>query len=119
MKEVMPRPDLTGCCVLVGRVRPGPSDIALRLRTYGIEVIEAPEVHVEEIADRGEFDKALFDLDQYGSLIFACGPSVDAVIPKLQKFDGPIIAIGEQAGAALRRLGVTPKIIIQGACYPE
>jgi uroporphyrinogen III methyltransferase / synthase len=116
-------PVLAGCRVLVGRARPGTSGIASRLRAFGAEVVEAPEVKVEALADWTELDQMLLGLHGYGAMIFACAASVDVVFPRLRRLgfesDVPIIAIGAQAVDALRRFGAEPQVVTEGACVKE
>lgn len=114
---------LAGCHVLVGRARPGKSEIASRLRLLGAEVLEGPEVQVQRLLDSAGLDTALCEAHKYQSIIFACSTSVEVIFALSRElgceFHMPMIAIGEQAHNALRRFGVTPCISTKGACRPE
>src|SRR5206468_3166488 len=75
---------LRGKCVLVGRVRPGPSAIASELRGLGATVLEAPFVYVAPLEDAASLDLALTGMADYRGVIFGCATGVESVISRLE-----------------------------------
>jgi uroporphyrinogen III methyltransferase / synthase len=111
---------LTGRRLLVGRARPGPSAVAAALRALGAEVVEAPEIAVAALDDASALDAALARQSGFASLVFGCAPGVDATVDAAtrcgQPLVLPIIAIGDEAAAALDRHRLTPAAHVRGAC---
>ncbi len=107
---------LRGRRVLVGRARPGRSQIAAELRVLGAEVLELPEVEIAEAEDSGAFATALACIDEYDAVVFGCAPGVAAVRSCIALEQIRIISVGREATAALARCGVTPTVAIDGAC---
>ena len=111
---------LTGRRILVGRARPAPSAVAAALRALGAEVVEAPEISVAALDDASALDAALARQSGFASLVFGCAPGVDAAVAAAarcgQALVRPIIAIGDDAAAALDRHRLTPAAHVRGAC---
>jgi uroporphyrinogen III methyltransferase / synthase len=119
---------LAGKTLLLGRARPGPSQIAAELRRLGAEVVETP--HVEAVALPSQaFGHAAqpTDLHRFRAVVFACAASVDSMPAQMrEEMTGAakhavrrapaVIAIGAPAGAALRRRGIVPSVDVRGAC---
>ena len=111
---------LTGRRVLVGRARPGPSAVAAALRGLGAEVVEAPEISVAALDDASALEAALARQSGFASLVFGCAPGVDAAVAAAarcgQPLVRPIIAVGDDAAAALDRHRLAPVVHVRGAC---
>lgn len=101
--------------VLVARARPGPSEIAERLRACGVEVVEVPLVSVDELCDTARLDEALARLSEYRAVVFGCAAGVTALCLREPRLDC-VIAVGEPARAALTEAGIVPSIVVAGAC---
>jgi uroporphyrinogen III methyltransferase/synthase len=101
--------------VLVARARPGPSEIAERLRGDGVEVVEAPSVRVEELEDFAALDRALGESAQYRAVVFGCAAGVVATRQRRVILPS-VIAVGERARAALVEAGIVPQVLVAGAC---
>jgi uroporphyrinogen III methyltransferase / synthase len=118
------RRPLHGRRILVGRARPGRSQIAAALQALGADVLEAPEVTVAEPASWEPLDRALAELGGYAGLVVASGEAIEATLAHLGARGRdlrtlplvPLIAIGARAAATLRRLGLVPAVEAIGAC---
>jgi uroporphyrinogen III methyltransferase/synthase len=118
-----PRP-LDGKRILVGRARPGRSQVTANLAALGAEVLEAPDVTVTAPADWAPFDHALESLDTVDAIVFASAEAVVATAARLGDRGRdlrtlpwlPLVAIGAPAAAALRSHGLVPAVVAHGAC---
>jgi uroporphyrinogen III methyltransferase/synthase len=118
------RQPLAGRRLLVGRARPGRSRIAERLREYGAEVVEVPDVKVVPPTTFESLDGALQDFESFDALLFGCRAGVEATLSRIAALDldirrlpfRPIYAVGSQATEALRGVGITPMIRFSGHC---
>jgi 5,6-dimethylbenzimidazole synthase len=119
------RMPLKGRRVLVARARPGRSKIGAQLRALGAQVMESPSVSVKELDDYSALDLALVPLDRFDGIVFGCAAGVDAVARRLNllnlKLDRStgtaVIAVGEEATAAIERTGISPTLSLDGACH--
>jgi len=102
---------LSGRRVLVARARPGRSDLGIRLRDLGAEVIEIPEIDVEPAAEALEVAGS----GAHDAVVFACATGTDAVLGR-RALDLPLIAVGRHARAALARHGAPAAVMVEGAC---
>ena len=115
---------LDGRRVLVARARAGASSLATQLRALGATVVEAPSIENLPLDDTRALDAALAQLAGFDGWLFGCAAGVDATMARIGALGldlrtlpyVPIIAIGAQAGARLRALGLTPAIEVAGAC---
>ncbi|MBF6569415.1 MAG: uroporphyrinogen-III C-methyltransferase [Candidatus Binataceae bacterium] len=115
------RMPLQGHRVLVARARPGQSKIVSRLRAMGALVMESPRVNVMELDGHSALDAVLAQLDSFDAIVFGCSAGVETVASRLNllhlKLDHPVvIAVGEDAAAAMARVGHSPKLQLDGAC---
>jgi uroporphyrinogen III methyltransferase / synthase len=109
--------------VLVGRARPGRSQIAARLAALGVEVIEAPEISVAPPSRPELLDRALVELGGYGAIVFASAEAATHALARLGALGRdvrmlasiPFVAVGAAAAAALRERGIVA-IEVEGAC---
>ena len=121
------RRPLSGHRVLVARARLGDSQIAKELRGLGADVMEAPAIEVAPPVDVALLEASLDRLAGYSAVIFACEAGVESTLARLARWtDGlatlatiPLLAVGQAAGAALRRHGLSPRIETKGACREE
>jgi uroporphyrinogen III methyltransferase/synthase len=115
---------LAGRRVLVGRARPGRSQVTARLTALGAEVVEAPEVSVAAPADWTPLTHALDTLDLVDAIVFASAEAVTATVAQLGALGRdlrslpwlPFVAVGLPTAEALRRHGLVPAIVAHGAC---
>ncbi|HET6843735.1 MAG TPA: uroporphyrinogen-III C-methyltransferase [Candidatus Angelobacter sp.] len=107
---------LQGYRILLARARPGPSIIAKHLRDLGAEVIEAPEISLAPLPTISDAIKRL----DYDALVFGCAAGVEYTWPEIvaREFRRPVqlVAIGEQAGNALLRMGTQDFVSCHGSC---
>ncbi|HVA79915.1 MAG TPA: uroporphyrinogen-III C-methyltransferase [Candidatus Binataceae bacterium] len=111
--------------VLVARARRGRSKIASQLRALGAQVMESPSVSVKELDDYSALDLVLAQLDRFDGIVFGCAAGVDAMARRLNllnlKLDRSagiaVIAVGEEATAAMERAGISPTLSLDGACH--
>jgi uroporphyrinogen III methyltransferase / synthase len=113
------RKRLHGCRILVARARSGVSKIASQLRELGAEVIEAPSISVAPLEDKSSLTDAIRGRE-YDAFIFGCAPAVEMAWPEIRMQDATQdvqwIAVGEQAGTALARVGAQNVIGCPGSC---
>jgi uroporphyrinogen III methyltransferase/synthase len=115
---------LHGRCVMVARARPGPSQIAARLRALGALVIERPKVSIEIANDYSPLEQALRKIDKYHGIVFGCSVGVRAVANLLRpggatlspKLNVPAIAIGREIAEVLEQAGISPVLRLDGSC---
>ena len=115
---------LWGRRVLVGRARPGRSEVEARLSALGAEVLEAPEVRVAEPASFEPLDRALVELGRRDAVVFASAEAVTFALGRLGALGRdlrtlpplPFIAVGKPAAAALRSAGLVAAVEAHGAC---
>lgn len=115
---------LEGRRVLVGRARPGRSQVTARLRALGADVVEAPDVGVAAPADWTPFEHALDALDLVDAIVFASADAVTATTARLGTLGRdvrslpwlPLVAVGLPTAEALRAHGLVPAIVAPGAC---
>ncbi len=119
------RMPLRGRRVLVARARPGRSKIGSQLRALGAQVMESPSVSVKALDDYSAVDLVLAQLDRFDGIVFGCAAGVDAIAQrlnllslKLDRLAGiAVIAVGEEAAAAMERTGILPTLLLDGACH--
>jgi uroporphyrinogen III methyltransferase/synthase len=117
------RAPLHGRRLLVARARPGPSQIAARLRAMGALVLEKPKVSIQETACLAALERALRK-DHYDAIVFGCSVGVDLASKLFRAIDSGsscangtrVIAIGRAASAALRKNGIPAFLQLDGAC---
>lgn len=109
---------LMGKNVLVARARPGRSRIAADLRAAGASVLEAPRVIVSDTPFISPIAKALSDRYRCEGVVFGCAAGVEAAMRHqlLGSCEAPVLAVGNKAASALRRRGISPEIVFNGAC---
>jgi len=110
------RRPLAGRRLLVARARPGHSVIAAELRALGAAVLEVPEVDAVPLNGQSPIDAALGRLHAFRGIVFGCAAGVDAVVPRANTLDVPVIAVGMEAAQALARHGIQPAACVRGAC---
>jgi uroporphyrinogen III methyltransferase/synthase len=118
------RRPLHGRRLLVGRARPGPSQIATALAALGAEVVQAPEIGVAAPSSWEPFDRALAELGGFAALVVASAEAAAALTARLGERGRdlralppiPIVAVGARAVAALRARGLPPAVAAIGAC---
>lgn len=115
---------LFGKRVVVGRARPGRSHIAARLQERGAEVVEMPDIGVAPPASWQPLDRALVELGAYAAVVFGSDEAVAHSLARLGALGRdvrslpttPLIAVGDQAGAALRARGLVAAVETSGSC---
>ena len=115
---------LEGRRVLVGRARPGRSQVTARLRALGADVVEAPDVGVAAPADWTPLSHALDEIDCVDAIVFASADAVTATTARLGALGRdvrslpwlPLVAVGLPTAEALRAHGLVPAIVAPGAC---
>lgn len=118
-ERLLMRP-LRGKRILVGRARPGRSRIAAALRSAGASVLEAPRVIVSEFPILPPIAVRLADNHRCDGVVFGCATAVEIamrhqVVVNCQS----ILAVGDEAASALRRHGIAPEVVLDGACSEE
>jgi uroporphyrinogen III methyltransferase / synthase len=112
------RRPLWGRRVVVGRARPGRSEIAARLAAAGADVLEAPDVGVAAPSTTEPLDRALVELDGFAAVVFASDEAVVRALGRLGALgrdvrgvpDIPLVAVGAAAATALRARGLAPAV---------
>jgi uroporphyrinogen III methyltransferase/synthase len=115
---------LYGRRVVVGRARPGRSEIATRLAALGADVVEMPDVGVAPPASCAALDRSLVELSAFSAVVFASAEAVTHAVARLGALALdvrslpriPLIAVGGPAARALRERGLLPAVEAPGAC---
>jgi uroporphyrinogen III methyltransferase/synthase len=110
--------------ILVGRARPGRSQITRQLLACGAEVVEAPEISIAPPSRWEPLDRALAELGGFGALLFASAEAVAGALARLGAVGRdvralpslPWVAVGAPAAAALRERGIVANVETAGAC---
>jgi uroporphyrinogen III methyltransferase/synthase len=112
---------LSGKCILVGRARPGRSQIAAALRAAGATVLEAPRVTVSDYPFLSPIARTLSDRARCEVVVFGCAAGVEVAVRHrlLEGCPAPVLAVGNAAAMALRRHGLEPEAVFHGACSQE
>ncbi|MCU1280491.1 MAG: hemD [bacterium] len=118
------RRPLSGRRIVVGRARPGRSEIAERLRARGADVVEMPDVATAPPATWQSLDSAIVVLRSYAAVLFASEEAVVRTIGRLGAHgidvrslpSTPLVGVGAKAAAALRAHGLIPALETHGAC---
>jgi uroporphyrinogen III methyltransferase/synthase len=114
---------LHGRRLLVARARPGPSQIAARLRAMGAMVLERPKVSIQETVCLAALERALQKIP-YDAIVFGCAVGANMAPRLLRAIDSAsscangtrVIAVGRDAAAALKKNGVSAFLELDGAC---
>lgn len=115
----LPMRPLTGRHILVARARPDRSRIAAELRATGASVVEAPQVVVSELPILPRIAAALDDGRRCEGLVFGCATAVEIAARHHLLGNQSVWAVGDKAASALRRHGMTPKVLFDGACREQ
>jgi uroporphyrinogen III methyltransferase/synthase len=115
---------LFGRRVVVGRARPGPSQIAARLRARGADVVEMPDIGVAPPASWLPLERALVELGVYAAVVLASEEAVAHTVARLGASGRdvrslpptPLVAIGDATAARLRAHGLVATVETSGAC---
>ena len=111
---------LHGLTVAVTRARAQASGLARRLRAMGANVIEAPAIRVQALADTGQ---APLDPSAYDLICVTSPNGVSGLFDRLSAAGldarslagASIAAIGSTTAAALREYGITPDVVPERA----
>ena len=104
---------------MVTRAREQAGDLVRALQQHGAEVITAPTIRIEPLADLAPLGAALADLSRYRWIVFTSRNTVDIVFDRLPSWGfeprslgrAAIAAIGPATAAALARRGVPPALV--------
>lgn len=115
---------LHGRRVVVGRARPGRSQIAARLGALGADVVEMPDVRVAPPASWAPLDRGLVEVRAFTAVVLASAEAVTHALARLGTLGVdvrslaaiPLVAVGEPAARALRERGLVPAVEAPGAC---
>jgi len=110
---------LAGRRIVVTRAREQAGDLVRALQQLGAEVITAPTIRIEPLADLAPLGAALADLSRYRWIVFTSRNTVDIVFDRLPSWGleprslarAAIAAIGPATAAALARRGVPPALV--------
>jgi uroporphyrinogen III methyltransferase/synthase len=115
---------LAGKKILVGRSRPGPSDVTRRLRALGATVTESSWVHA--ILNPSALSQLVTDRpwDRHSVILFACREGAQAFYNGLRGAlldwralsNCRIAAMGDDVAEFLRDLGIAPDMTAPGHC---
>ncbi len=110
---------LAGQVVLVTRTRTQASMLSEQLRELGAEVIEAPAIRIERVADLAELDAAVDALDEIDWIAFTSPNGVEAFLSRCEELgmDGRalanvrIAAVGPGTAMALDERFLRPDLV--------
>jgi len=110
---------LAGRRIVVTRARDQAGDLVQALAALGADVIAAPTIRIEPLADLGPLRTALADLARYQWLVFTSQNTVRVVCDRLPEWGldphalsrVPVAAIGPATAEALAERGVTAALV--------
>jgi len=110
---------LAGRRIVVTRAREQAGDLVRALEALGAEVVTAPVIRIEPLADLAPLRAALAGLSRYRWLVFTSQNTVDIVCDRLPAWGleprqlgrVAVAAIGPATAEALQRRGVTPDLV--------
>jgi len=110
---------LAGRRIVVTRARDQAGDLVQALAALGADVIAAPTIRIEPLADLGPLRTALADLARYQWLVFTSQNTVRVVCDRLPEWGldshalskVPVAAIGPATADALAERGVTASLV--------
>ena len=110
---------LAGRRIVVTRARAQADELTAALVALGAEVIAAPVIRIEPLADLALLRAALADLSRYTWIVFTSRNTVDVVCDRLPEWGvapaalaaRPVAAIGPATAAALTERGIAPALV--------
>ena len=110
---------LTGRRIVVTRARDQAADLARALEAHGAEVVVAPVIRVEPLANVASLRAALAGLSAYRWVVFTSQNAVQVVFDRLLVWgltprvfaNTAVAAIGEATAAALTQRGAPPALV--------
>ena len=110
---------LAGRRIVVTRAREQAGELVQALAALGAEVVTAPTIRIEPLADLGALRAALADLARYQWIVFTSQNTVRVVCDRLPDWGlepralsrVPVAAIGPATADALVRRGITPALV--------
>ena len=113
---------LAGRRIVITRAREQAGEMVLALEALGAEVVTAPAIRIEPVADLEPLRVALANLGRYRWVVFTSQNSVQVVFEKLMAWGHPpnhfakarVAAIGPATGDALSMLGVPVDVLPEG-----
>lgn len=110
---------LAGRRIVVTRARAQADDLAGALAALGAEVIAAPVIRIEPLADLTPLRAALADLSRYTWIVFTSRNTVDVVCDRLAEWGiapaalaaQSVAAIGPATAEALAQRGIPPALV--------
>jgi uroporphyrinogen III methyltransferase / synthase len=114
-----PKLPLLGRRIVVTRAREQAADLTQALTALGAEVVAAPVIRIDPLADLEPLRAALADLSRYEWIVFTSQNTVQVVCDRLPEWGIPptdlgrvaVAAIGPATATALARHGVTPDLV--------
>src|SRR2546425_5152964 len=118
-RHTVPAQPLLGRRIVVTRAREQAADLAEALTTRGAEVVAAPVIRVQPLADLEPLRVALAAAQRYDWIVFTSQNTVRVVCDRLPAWGlmpqdvsrAAVAAIGPATAAALARHGVTPDLV--------
>src|SRR6058998_2709342 len=92
---------LAGRRIVVTRAREQAGDLVRALQQLGAEVVTAPTIRIEPLADLAPLGAALADLSRYRWIVFTSRNTVDIVFDRLPSWGFPPPSLGRAAIAAI------------------
>ncbi len=110
---------LAGRRIVVTRAREQAGDLAQALTALGADVVTAPTIRIEPLADLAPLRAALADLTRYQWIVFTSQNTVRVVCDRLPEWGVspqaltriPVAAIGPATAEALAQRGVTATLV--------
>lgn len=110
---------LAGLRIVVTRAPSQAGELVRALEALGADVIAAPVIRVEPLADPAPLRAALADLSRYRWIVFTSQNAVRVVCDRVAEWGltpgvlagAPVAAIGPATADALARRGVTPALV--------
>ncbi len=110
---------LHGRRIIVTRSRTQASALAGKLSSLGAEVVEFPTIDIAPLADLGDLDRALNEMQAFSWVVFASAHGARIFLERLfgtgrdsrALFGVKIAAIGSETGAVLRNAGLVPDLV--------
>jgi len=110
---------LAGRRIVVTRAREQAGDLAQALAALGADVVTAPTIRIEPLADLAPLRAAVADLTRYQWIVFTSQNTVRVVCDRLPEWGVspqaltriPVAAIGPATAEALAQRGVTATLV--------
>ena len=103
---------LAGRRIVVTRARAQASDLVGRLTALGADVVCAPVIRIEPVADLAPLRRALAALSTYDWIVFTSANAVEIACAEPTPFRGAqVAAIGPATAAALEREGIAVALV--------